>query len=146
MTSFISLLGKCYKYLGQDEDIGDNVLNKERVTSEYIKRVKEFWNSQLYARNKVLSITPIFGIIQWEKKELEQLVIKTRKLLIIGESFHKNSDIDRLYTITKEGGRGLNSIFVTYIYITVSLSLHLKNHVVEKKYLTLVATMKNKVL
>ena len=44
--------GKCYKYLGQDEDIEfDNVLNKERVTAEYLKRAKKIWNSQLYARN-----------------------------------------------------------------------------------------------
>ena len=44
--------GKCYKYLGQDEDIEfDNVLNKERVTAEYLKRATKIWNSQLYARN-----------------------------------------------------------------------------------------------
>ena len=64
--------GKCYKYLGQDEDIGFDVLNKQWVTAEYLKRVKKIWNSQLYARNKVLSHnlfavpipTPTFGIIQ----------------------------------------------------------------------------------
>ena len=34
--------GECYKYLGQDEDIVfDNVLNKERVMAEYLKRVKK---------------------------------------------------------------------------------------------------------
>ena len=97
--------GECYKYLGQDEDIGfDNELNKERVTAEYRKRVKKIWNSQLYSPNKVLShnifalpiLTPTFGIIQWTKEELEQLDIKTRKLLTISGSFHKNSNIDRL--------------------------------------------------
>ena len=68
--------GECYKYLGQDENIGfDNVLNKERVTAEYLKRVKKIWNSKLYACNKVLShnifavpiLTPTFGIIKWTK-------------------------------------------------------------------------------
>ena len=54
-------------------------------------------------------------------------------------SFHENSDIDRLYNIRKERGRGLNSIFDTYICRTVSLNLQLKNHVAENKYLTLVA-------
>ena len=40
--------GECYKYLGQDEDIGfDNVLNKEQVTAEYLKIVQKIWNSQL---------------------------------------------------------------------------------------------------
>ena len=34
--------GECYKYLGQGEDIVfDNVLNKERVIAEYLKRVKK---------------------------------------------------------------------------------------------------------
>ena len=34
--------GECYKYLGQNEDIVfDNVLNKERVMAEYLKRVKK---------------------------------------------------------------------------------------------------------
>ena len=91
--------GECYKYLGQDEDIGsDNVLNKERVTAEYLKRVKKIWNSHLYARNKVLShnifavpiLTWTFRILQWTK-ELEQLDIKIRKLLTISGSFYKNS-------------------------------------------------------
>ena len=140
--------GECYKYLGQDEDIGfDNVLSKERVTAEYLKRVKKIWNSHLYARNKVISLnifavpilTPTFGILQWTKEELEQLDIKTRKLLTISGSFHKKSDIDRLYTIRKEGGRGLNSIVDTYICGTGSFNLHLRNYVRENKYLKLAA-------
>ena len=48
--------GECNKYLGQDEDIGfDNVLNKGRITAEYLKIVKKIWNSQLYACKEVLS-------------------------------------------------------------------------------------------
>ena len=53
---------ECYKHLGQDEDIGfENILNKERVTAEYLKRVKKIWNSQLYARNKDYPITSFFS-------------------------------------------------------------------------------------
>ena len=34
--------GYCYKYLGQDEDIGFNTtLNKERVAKEYFQRVRK---------------------------------------------------------------------------------------------------------
>ena len=34
--------GELYKYLGQDENIGYNdVLNKERVIKEYIKRIRK---------------------------------------------------------------------------------------------------------
>ena len=54
--------GECYKHLGQDEDIGfENILNKERVTAEYLKRVKKIWNSQLYAHNKDYPITSFFS-------------------------------------------------------------------------------------
>ena len=74
-----------------------------------------------------------------DEEELEQLDIKTRKLPTISGSFHKNIKIDTLYTICKEGGRGLNSIVEMNIFIRVSLNLHLNNHVVENKYLTLVA-------
>ena len=39
--------GGHYKYLGQNEAVGiDGTLNKERVTSEYYKRVRKIWNSE----------------------------------------------------------------------------------------------------
>ena len=48
--------GDCYKYLGQDENIGFNgTLNKERVTIEYFQSVRKFWSPELYANNKVTS-------------------------------------------------------------------------------------------
>ena len=77
--------GDCYKYLGQDEDIGFNdTVNKERVTKEYFQRVKKIWSSELDA-NKVTShniftmpvITPTFGIINWTKEELHNIDIRT---------------------------------------------------------------------
>ena len=74
---------ECYKYLGQDEDIGINEnINKERVRSEYYRRVKKIWNSELYCRNKVTAhntyalpiLTPTFGILNWTKEELDPLM------------------------------------------------------------------------
>ena len=39
--------GDTYKYLGQDESVGyDGPINKERVSKEYLKCVKNIWNSQ----------------------------------------------------------------------------------------------------
>ena len=110
--------GNCYKYLGQDEDIGfSDTLNKERVTKEYFQRVRNICSSELYANKKVTSpnifaipvITPTFGIINWTKEELRNIDIKTRKLLTSTGSFHINSDINRLYSYRNKGGRGLNS-------------------------------------
>ena len=139
--------GECYKYLGQDEDVGFNEgLNKERVTKEYFKRVRKIWSSELDANNKVTShnifaipvVTPTFGILNWTKEELQSMDIKTRKLLTFTGSFHINSDIDRLYSYRDKGGRGLNSLVDIYISRLVSISSHLKEKSPSNTYLSLV--------
>ena len=136
--------GETYTYLGQDEDIGfKGELNKQKVTKKYLRRVKQTWNSELYSRNKVLAhniftipvLTPTFGILEWTKQDLDDLDIKTRKILTACASFHINSDIDRLYRYRKYGGRGLNSISDTYVTRIVSLALHLKYALLENRSL-----------
>ena len=139
--------GDCYKYLGQDEDIGFNdTLNKERVTKEYFETVRKIWSSELYANNKVTShnifaipvITPTFGIINWTKEELHNIDIKTRKLLTSTGSFHINSDIDRLYSYRNKDGRGLNSLVDIYISRLVSINYNLMEKSPSNTYLALV--------
>ena len=139
--------GECYKYLGQDESIGYNdVLNKERVIKEYMKRIRKIWSSELYPNSKVIAyntfaipvLTPTFGIAKWTKDKLEQLDVKTRKILSCNGSFHFNSDIDRLYTKRDKGGRGLNSIADVYIARIISISRHLIEKSPTNKYLNLV--------
>ena len=141
--------GESYKYLGMDEDIaiiGD--INKEKVTKEYFRRVRKIWNSELYCRHKVTAhntfaipvLTPTFGILPWSKDELKQIDIRTRKILTISGSFHLNSDVDRLYSHRREGGRGLNSIDDTYVSRIVSLNLHLDQMTDKNKYLAQVKT------
>ena len=138
--------GECYKYLGQHENFGYNdVLNKERVIKEYMKRIHKIWSSELYSNNKVIGhntftipvLTPIFGIIKWTKEELEQVDVKARKILSCNGSFHVNSDIDRLYT-RRGRGRGLNSIVDVYIERIISISRHLIEKSPTNKYLNLV--------
>ena len=83
-----------------------------------MKRIRKIWPSELYSNNKVIAhntfaipvLTPTFGIIKWTKEELEQMDVKTRIILSCNSSFHVNSGIDRLYTKSDKGGRGLNSI------------------------------------
>ena len=137
-------ISESYKYLGQDEDISyKGELNKERVTKEYYRRVRKIWKSELYSKNKVMAhntfavpvLVPTFGILDWTKKEIEDIDIKTRKTLTQGGNFHINSSVDRLYTPRKEGGRGLscvNDIFITRI---VSLTEHLKDQSRSHKFL-----------
>ena len=73
-------LGETYTYLGQDENISfKDELNKQRVTKEYLRRVRQIWNSELYSRNKVLAhnifaidvLTPTFGILNGQNKNLK---------------------------------------------------------------------------
>ena len=117
--------GDLYKYLGQDESVGyNNALNKEKVTKEFFRRIRKIWSSELYSNNKATAhntfaityyITPTFGILNWTKDELENIDVKTRKILTITGSFHINSDIDRLYSNRNRGGRGLNSLVDIFI-------------------------------
>ena len=98
-----------------------------------MKRIRKIWSSELYSNNKVTVhnmfaipvLTPTFGIIKWTKDELEQMDVKTRKILSCNGSFHVNSDIDRLYTKRDKGGRGLNSIADVYIARIILISSHL---------------------
>jgi hypothetical protein len=127
--------GDQYKYLGQDESIGyDDVLNKDRVTKEYFRRVRKIWSSELFSNNKATAhnifaipvVTPTFGILNWTKEELESMDVKTRKILTSTGSFHINSNIDRLYSPRNKGGRGLNSLVDIFVSRLVSISQHLK--------------------
>ena len=64
--------GKSYRYLGQDENIAYvGTINKERVSKEYLSRVKKIWSSELSTCNKTTAhnafstpvITPAIGIL-----------------------------------------------------------------------------------
>ena len=113
-----------------------------------MRRISKNWSSELYSNNKVIVyntfaipvLTPTFGIIKWKKDELEQMGVKTRKILSCNGSFHENSDVDRPYTrLDKDkGGRGLNSIADVYIAKITSVSRHLIEKSPTNKYLNLV--------
>ena len=108
---------------------------------------KKIWRSELYAKNKVIAhnifaipvITPTFGILEWTKDEVEAIDIKTRKLLSCSGSFHVNSDVDRLYSERKHGGRGLNSILDQHATRVVSLVQHINLIKPKNKYIDLVS-------
>ena len=127
--------GETYTYLGQDEDIGfKGELNKQRVKADLEFRTIFLQQSprSIFA---IPILTPTFGILQWTKQELEDLDIKTRKILTACGSIHINSDIDRLYCYRKYSGRGLNSISDTCLTKIVTLALHLKCPILENRFL-----------
>ena len=125
--------GETYRYLGIDECVTYNgPLNKERVASEYLKRLKRIWTSELSGQNKCIAhnsfavpvLTPTFGILQWSIDDLESLDIKSRKLLTSTGNFHRNGDVDRLYLPRNDGGRGLKSIYGSFTSRIVALHHH----------------------
>ena len=80
-------------------------------------------------------LVPTFGILDWTKKEIEDIDIKTRKTLTQGGHFHRNSSVDRLYSSRKEGGRGLSCVNDIFIARIVSLAEHLKQQSPSHKFL-----------
>ena len=50
------------------------------------------------------------AFVSWRKSELQAIDRKTRRLFTIYGALHPKSDVDRLYILRKEGGRGLISI------------------------------------
>ena len=93
-------------------------------------------NSQLNASNKTIAhnvfavpvLTPTIGILDWSKEEVQQLDIKTRKTMAMAGCLHKRSDVERLYTPRKQGGRGLTSVEDIFTSRTVSLVTHIENN------------------
>ena len=71
-----------YKYLGLDENISYvGSINKEKVKSEYFKRVKRIWESELSSYNKHIAhnafvvpiLIPTFGLLDGPLKTLNKL-------------------------------------------------------------------------
>ena len=114
-----------------DESIGyDGPLNKNRVTSQYKKRVRKIWSSELNNINEVQAhntfpvpvLTPRIGALPWTKKEIKDLDILTRKQMLMQGSFHVSSDVNWLYVRRNEGGQGVTSIEETYKWRTTAIA------------------------
>ena len=116
------------------------------MTNEYYKRVKKIWKSKLSANNKHVAhnafVVPVlittFGLLNWTINEIQQIDIKTRKILCMTGNFHRNSDIDRLYLKRKNGGRGLKCIKTTYEARIVAARRHLLSQKNTNRYLACV--------
>ena len=70
-------------------------------------------------------MTPTIGILDWKRKEIEVLDIKSRKIVAMSGSLHVRSDLERLYAKRVQGGRGLISLNDIYTSRTVSLVAHM---------------------
>lgn len=95
-----------YKYLGVVEM--DQIMEKEmkdKVRSEYFRRLKLVLKTKLNGRNKIQAINTWVvailryggGIIHWTTEELKAMDRKSRKTLTMHGALHPKSDVDRLY-------------------------------------------------
>ena len=98
--------GQVYEYLGVDESNGiQHNMMHEGLRREYFRRVKVVLRTEIYIRNKILTINefalPVltygFGVIYWGCTDLQQLDRRTRNLFPIHGVHHPSADVDRLY-------------------------------------------------
>ena len=97
-----------YKYLGMLQlDSIMKIEMKDKVKSEYIRRVKKFLRSKLNGRNvtagmnawKISIIKYGAWVLDWAKEKLELT------LMTMNESLHPRRNVSRLYIAKKEGRR-----------------------------------------
>ena len=109
-------------------------MNKEKVTKEYKRRVCKIWTSELYSGNKITAhntfavaqTMPAIGILNWTRKEIEDLDKATRQIICYTSNLHMRSNINRIYVPRKQGGRGLASIEDTFAPRIVALANHIE--------------------
>ena len=108
-----------YKYLGILQlDMTLNIKMKDRITSEYMRRVRNLCRSKLNGGNMISGIKAwavsvlryTADIVDWTVEELVSMDRRTRKVLAMNGCMHTRSNIARLYLPRKVGGKGLISI------------------------------------
>ena len=110
---------EAYWYLGvlESDDFHHETM-KNLLTTKYNYCVKKILSSCLSGKHIIRAINifavPLLrysaGLIKWTLQELQQLDVKTRKLLSLYHAFSVNSDVNRLYVPCPMGGRGLLSV------------------------------------
>ena len=105
-----------YKYLGilqLDQNVNTKI--KDKITSEYIRRVKKLCRNggNLICGINTWAVGVVrysVGTVDWTMEEVANMDRRTRKILALNGCLHTRSNVARLYLPTKERGRGLIGI------------------------------------
>jgi hypothetical protein len=126
---------ECYKYLGVEEsDIIEQKKMRSSHIASYTDTINKILKTYLSPKNKILAINQIavsrlqysFGVIEWSQKEINNIDVQTRKLLIKNKIFYKDQNHDRLYLPRAKGGMGLIEIDTAYKAAIVSLAQYIR--------------------
>ena len=91
---------------------------KDKLLAEYFRRVRLLVWSKLYSGNIIKGMNSwvvsviryTAEIIDWTKRELKVIDVRTRKMMMTAHMFHQKGNVDRLYLMRKEGGRRMISV------------------------------------
>ena len=127
-----------------------NVIDKKgmrnKFRTKYFERVKKILKSSLNSKTTIQALNTYavpslsygFVVLDWSITELEEVDRQTRNVLRQHHMLHLHSDVDRIYTARKKGGRGLINITDLYKNQIINYSRYLKSST--KQLVTLVST------
>lgn len=136
-TTHIRELAKSehYKYLGIEQRMGPRRKKTvERVTKEYLHRVRKTWGSSLNAKGKAnahnvwcMGVLRYFlPLVDWKSSEIRNLDRSTRAILRASKAHKREAAVERLYLPRNEGGRGLQNVRHVWEREVVAGALYLR--------------------
>lgn len=110
-----------YKYLGfVQSKRNEHKKIKQALKVEFLGRVRKICKSRLNGKNLVKAIntyavstlTYSFGVVKWNKDELESLRVGINKIMTSNRQHHPHAAVERMTLPRSEGGRGLIDLHV----------------------------------
>ena len=100
------------------KNVNVQYLHIKIFTQENIWRLKKICRSELSLKHKIANINQMalpvliygFGIIDWPEIEIDNLNVKTRKILTLHNVLYRHQCMDRVYLPRREEGFGLIEI------------------------------------
>ena len=124
-----------YKYLGVNESDGiQHSQMKEKIRKDCYRRVNTTLKTYLNSANRIEAINTLaisvvtysFNIVNWTQSDVKKMDTKIRKLMTCNRMHHPKADVDRLYILQNEGGRGMIQLELTLKTTTISMKKYLE--------------------